>query len=44
MLCNFVELWFIVFWVAINFFVLFGLLKITGRLTHKVRGHCNPIE
>ena len=32
MLCNFIEVAFIVFWVAINFFVLLGLLKIFGLL------------
>jgi len=32
MLCMIIELFFILLWVGVNMFLLFGLLKITGKL------------
>jgi len=32
MLCEFIEIIFIVAWVGVNFFCLFGLLKLVGKL------------
>ena len=32
MLCEVIEILFIICWVGLNMFLLFGLLKITGKL------------